>query len=115
VPFLDHLVFEAAAGMPEKAKREKAILREAAARVLPPDVTGRRKHGFTVPVGAWLRGELRPLLDELLAPSRLRAQGIWKAAQVEGWCRQHLEGSVDRARQLWNLLAVQLWWEEALR
>ena len=56
--------------------------------------------------------QLRPITEELLAPSRLRAQGVWQPDVVSGWLTQHLDGQVDRGRQLWNLLAAQLWWEE---
>jgi asparagine synthase (glutamine-hydrolysing) len=112
VPYLDHEVFQSAALLPVSAKRRKALLREAAKGLLPPEILGRRKHGFTVPVDRWLRGELRPLAEDLLAPGRIRSQGIWRADTVAQWWREHLDGGVDRARQIWNLLAAQLWWEE---
>jgi asparagine synthase (glutamine-hydrolysing) len=53
VPFLDHLVAEAAARVPVNLKvrgmREKHVLREAARDVLTPEVYDRQKHPFTSP------------------------------------------------------------------
>jgi len=53
VPFLDHLVAEAAARVPVSMKvkgiREKHVLREATRDVLIPEVYDRQKHPFTSP------------------------------------------------------------------
>ena len=53
VPFLDHIVAEAAARVPVNLKvkgmREKHVLREAARDVLIPEVYDRQKHPFTSP------------------------------------------------------------------
>jgi asparagine synthase (glutamine-hydrolysing) len=114
VPFLDHVVMEAAAFLPAAAKRRKAILRQAAASLLPPSVLERPKHGFTVPVGSWLNGDLRPYVDELLADGRLRTQGIFEPGTVASVRADHAAGQGGRSRQLWNLLAVQMWFEEVL-
>jgi asparagine synthase (glutamine-hydrolysing) len=111
VPFLDHVVFETAAFLPESDKRDKAILRDAARALLPREIVGRRKRGFTVPIGHWLRADLRDLVNELLSPVRLRRQGVWDAGVVDRWRHEHQTGTVNRDRQMWNLLAVQLWWD----
>lgn len=115
VPFLDHVVVETAARLSARDRRAKTILRRIAAGLLPAEVWRRRKHGFTVPVADWLRGELRATAAELLAPDRLRAQGLWRPEQVGRWLAQHLDGRVDRGRQIWNLLAVQLWFDQVAR
>jgi asparagine synthase (glutamine-hydrolysing) len=112
VPFLDHVVFETAAFLPESAKRNKAILRHAVKALLPREILARKKHGFTVPIGHWLRADLRDLTRELLSPARIARQGWWNPAVVDRWRLEHEEGRVDRGRQIWNLLAAQLWWDQ---
>ena len=109
VPYLDHVLFEAATGLPDRDKRDKAIVRRGAKGLLPPAVLGRRKHGFTVPVSDWLRQDLRALVDDLLSAERIRADGLWNPSTVSRWTSEHLTARTDRGRQLWNLLAVQLW------
>jgi len=42
----------------------KSLLREAAAGVLSPAIANRPKTGFTLPIGDWMRGEMRESCDE---------------------------------------------------
>src|ERR1041384_1910783 len=69
-PFLDRALAEYAASLPDALKRRggrgKVVLKAAMAGLLPADIIDRRKHGFGVPLGAWFRGELRPLVEETL-------------------------------------------------
>jgi asparagine synthase (glutamine-hydrolysing) len=80
VPFLDHKLAEFIAALPERLKLRglttKYILREAMRHTLPRQILRRRKMGFPVPVGAWLRGRFNYLLDEYLDNSRARARRL---------------------------------------
>src|SRR5438128_3976425 len=77
--------------------------------VLPAHVARRRKHGFGVPTGAWLRGELRGMVTDMLAPDRLRRQGIFDARQVSALLDRHLRGTANHRKELWTLFMFQLW------
>src|SRR5439155_7168892 len=70
VPLLDHELVELAARMPEDVKirggRLKHAMKEALADVLPADILERKKRGFGTPMGAWLKGDLAPLLRDVL-------------------------------------------------
>jgi asparagine synthase (glutamine-hydrolysing) len=46
----------------------KTVLRRAFADILPRSVVERPKHGFSVPIDHWLRGEWADLVDEAFAP-----------------------------------------------
>jgi asparagine synthase (glutamine-hydrolysing) len=74
VPFLDHPLVEWTARLPERLKLRggttKYILREAMRDVLPPEILTRGKMGFPVPIGSWLRGPFRAIVDELVLSSR---------------------------------------------
>ena len=56
VPFLDHVLVEFAARLPDRLKLRgfttKRILREAVAGLLPDEILTRKKMGFPVPFGA---------------------------------------------------------------
>ena len=112
-PFLDRRLAEYVLGLPVDLRaglwRTKPLLRRAARAVLPARVTRRRKHGFGVPTGAWLRGELRDPLTDMLAPGRLRRQGIFDARYVSSLLDQHLCGTANHRKELWTLLMFQLW------
>ena len=79
VPFLDHPLTEWLAGLPPTMKLRgtttKWILRQAMRGRLPAAILERRKMGFPVPVGAWLRGAWAPLLGEYVTGARTRARG----------------------------------------
>src|SRR6266571_6433348 len=60
VPFLDHELVEHVAALPGRLKlrgwQTKAVLRAALRDLVPREILTRRKMGFPVPVGRWLRG-----------------------------------------------------------
>lgn len=113
-PFLDYRVYEFAARLPSEMKLRgrttKWALKEIARRRgLPSDLVHRRKQGFGVPIGAWLRGELRPWVEDLLLDPRTAARGYLEPEGVRALLREHLDGSADRSNRLWNLAILELW------
>jgi asparagine synthase (glutamine-hydrolysing) len=112
-PFLDYRIVEWAEGLPPSVRmplgRGKAILREALKDLLPRETLERPKKGFGIPVGRWLRGPLRPLMDELLDPGALRKEGLLRPEGVSPIVRAHLSGRRDERKKLWTLLALRLW------
>lgn len=113
VPLLDHRLVEFAARLPTQQKvrhlRLRHLQKEAFRGRLPSYVYARRKKGFGAPVGTWLRGELRPLVAELLAEPRLRSQGIFDPRTVARLVRDHMARKEDYTDQLWALVVFQLW------
>ena len=110
-PFLDHSIVELAASMGTghhiRATANKRVLRAAMADVLPNDIRSRPKKGFGTPVGPWLRGSSRHLLDDL--PERTAS---WIPPDA---CRravtEHIDGSADHRRRLWSALVLAQWAE----
>jgi asparagine synthase (glutamine-hydrolysing) len=117
-PFCDHRVVETALaiapGLRIPGFRLKGLLKQAYADVLPRPVLTRRKHGFMIPLGRWLRTDLRPVMDELLTPDRVRARGLLVPAAVETLKREHLEGRRGHAHRLFTLMVTELWMREYL-
>ena len=113
-PLLDHALVELVGQIPARLKFQgfrglKRLLRRALADRLPPEIAARGKQGFGVPLGAWLRGPLAPVLSELLAESRLRAAGLLDPAAVGRLVAEHRSGVRDHARTLWALLVFESW------
>ena len=77
--------------------------------LLPPPVLNGRKRGFVIPTALWLRGPLKPLVERLLAPDRLAAQGLFRRYIAQTIVASHLSGQADRSAQIWTLLMFQLW------
>jgi asparagine synthase (glutamine-hydrolysing) len=113
VPFLDHELVEAVFRIPASTRTRthdlKYLLKKAVADLLPAGVLGARKRGFVIPVKLWLRGQLRPLAESLLAPERLRRQGIFRPTFYDAYVRPHLDSRADNTWQVWAALMFQLW------
>ena len=111
-PFLDHQLAEFAAAIPFNLKLQgadsKYILKEAARGILPDEIIDRQKHGFGIPLGAWLRRDLAPVRDLLLSRSA-KERGLFEQAAVERLIRDHADGKRDHSRQLWALLMLEEW------
>ena len=114
-PFLDCRIAEFAASLPANYKlngnKSKFILKKAVAPMLPSFVVKRPKKGFGIPVAAWLKGKLNPLLREMLAPERLRKQNLFNVDYVQKLIAEHEQGRANNYKQLWTLLVFQLWFE----
>jgi asparagine synthase (glutamine-hydrolysing) len=115
VPFLDPAVTNFSLGLAERHKvrglRKKILLRKAAAPLVPSELLGRRKRGFSIPAAAWLRGELEPFARETLSAETLRRQGFFRPEAATRLIDDHVAGREDLSRQLWGLLAFTLWHE----
>jgi asparagine synthase (glutamine-hydrolysing) len=114
-PFLDPDLVEFLLSVPTRFKRRngtgKLLLRQLMRGRVPDEVIDRPKVGFGVPLDAWLRGSLAPLLREMLAPSRLTAAGFFDPPTVGRMVDQHIAGSRNFGRELWLLLQFELWRE----
>jgi len=112
-PLLDRRVLELGISLPDRLKLSgrsgKAALRQAFAAKLPPEVAGRGKKGFGVPLAAWFRGELRPLAADLLLDSTARGRGQLRPAAVKRLLDEHVSGRADHGHRLWCLVMLELW------
>ena len=112
-PLLDHAVLELGVSLPDSLKiegrRGKVALRRAFADALPPEVAGRGKTGFGVPIARWFREELQPLARDVLLGETLRARGQLRPRTVERLLDDHASGRADHAHRLWCLLMLELW------
>ena len=112
VPFLDHKLVEFVSALPVRMKLRgittKYILRRAMRNRLPKEILTRKKMGFPVPLGAWLRGPFRHVLDEYVLGERAGKRGIFDPQFVRGLVARHLAGE-DHAERLWMLINFEVW------
>lgn len=113
VPFLDPAVISVSARLPTSMKvregQDKWALRQVLYRHVPRDLIERPKTGFSIPIGDWLRGPLRPWADELLTVDSLTADGLMDPAPIREAWDEHLSGRRDWTHKLWIILMFQAW------
>jgi asparagine synthase (glutamine-hydrolysing) len=115
VPFLDHRVVEFAWKLPLSLKirngQGKWILRQVLYKYVPREIIERPKTGFGVPIGTWLRTELRDWAESLMDESRLRAEGFFNPHPIRQKWGEHLSGICNWQYYLWDILMFQAWLE----
>jgi asparagine synthase (glutamine-hydrolysing) len=112
-PFLDHRIVEFAATLPASLKirgsRQKVLLKELMRDKLPASVLRRKKIGFDIPAHDWLRGCLRPMMQEVLTDGASEHANLFRREVIETQIRDHLERRVNVGYHLWGLMVLFLW------
>ncbi len=114
-PLLDFRIAEFAARLPSEFKlngsQQKLILKSITHRHVPRGLLDRPKKGFSVPYFQWLRGDLRHLVDDYLAPGLVASQGILNTHFTESFKKRFFAGDMKTNVGMWNLLMFQMWME----
>jgi len=128
VPLLDEDLVALGLVLPHRLKtdgrRGKIVLRELAARWLPPDVAAHPKHGFTIPLDVMVPPDFHVVLDDLLLARDARTRYMFDARLVGTWLQLFRQarqagggtgGTISRAglyQRVFMLLALELWLRE---
>jgi asparagine synthase (glutamine-hydrolysing) len=57
----------------------------------------------------WLKQELRPFMQDLLSPARMRNGGFFNPSYVQRLMTDHLKGVANHGHQLWSLMMFEIW------
>jgi asparagine synthase (glutamine-hydrolysing) len=117
VPFVDPAVFRAAFSLPDsdriRGRQQKAALKDAARHWLPDEVIDRPKASFGAPLRSWVATDLRDLVDDVLLEGELVATGFLRRDRVQRLVDDQRAGRRDEAKQVWQLLSLELWGRNA--
>jgi asparagine synthase (glutamine-hydrolysing) len=118
VPFLNREMIELTSRMPPDLKlrgfKRKYILKRALEKVLPHEVVWRKKAGFGAPIRSWLRGPLKPLVDDLLSEETVRRRRLFRPEEVRRIINANLSGREDYNLQVFQLLNLEFWQRQFL-
>jgi asparagine synthase (glutamine-hydrolysing) len=114
VPFVDLIVAQAAFSIPGNEKvrgrKQKAALKDAAENWLPAEIVHRPKASFGAPLRAWVRNDLRELINDVLVGGELVQTGMLRRQVLERLIADEQAGRQDNAKQIWQLLSMELWY-----
>ncbi len=112
VPFVDPEVARLAFSFPSAWKlhgfARKWILRRVARRWLPAAILQRPKGGFGIPIGEWMRRDMRQTVADTLFSPEAERLGLEPAHLRRLW-EEHQKGRRDRFWELWNLFVLIRW------
>jgi asparagine synthase (glutamine-hydrolysing) len=112
VPLLDTPVVEFVETLPDAARRrpemQKALLVEALGDLLPLEILSQRKRHFTLPWEEWLRGPLRPRLEESFADPASSLRPYLRPGGIRGVWTDFLAGKTSWSRP-WSLYVLNEW------
>lgn len=113
VPFLDHVLVEFTARIPEKYSIRglagKFILKAAVEDLLPHDIVYRQKMGFPTPWAYWLAGPQLDDLQRMLLEERSVRRGFFRTDYIKRLFTEHRRGHRDHGNRIWRLLNLETW------
>jgi asparagine synthase (glutamine-hydrolysing) len=117
-PLLDHELLELAARIPSNLKvhngETKWILKETVKDRLPPEVVRRKKHGFELPIDAWLRGPLREMFKSVVLDPGSRVAELVNQPLASKLFQAHSARTGRHGAVLWSILVLAKWAERYL-
>ncbi len=112
-PFLDYRLVDYIFSVPPSLKTGlfsgKKILKKIFSGKLPPAVLKRRKQGFGVPVGEWLRGDIRSFAESVLFCEDTILDNILNSEYIKKIFCEHIDGIRDHTYRLWSLMVLKMW------
>ncbi len=113
VPLLDHKLIEFVMTIPSRLKMNgsvsKYILKKAMEGTVPNEILHRSKQGFGVPIGEWIKQQLRERIVSDLRDPRSRKRGYFDEKYIETLLDEHQRNRRDRSHELWMLWMLELW------
>ncbi len=89
---------------------KKHILKEAFKEYFPQDFLNKSKKGFGVPVGDWLRSELRLELLSFIDKAFIIKQNIFQFDAISKIVEDHLNSKIDNTFRVWTFYCFQKWY-----
>jgi len=112
MPFMDVALAGVVARFPDRfligAKGGKAVLRASMKKLLPHVTLRRKKVGFRVPFGRWLRGPYREFARDMLDSEASRLACLCNREKLQGLLSEHLDRRQNHERILWSLINLEI-------
>lgn len=115
-PFLDYRIIEFARTLPVSYRyqrgRKKRILRDILKEYIPEEIFNQPKKGFSIPLGDWIKNELREEFQTSLSDDFLEIVPNLDTSKFRKVFIEHLEGKKDNSSQIWRVYVLSKWYQE---
>lgn len=99
-----------------KGTQTKYILRKLAEQYLPAELINQPKRGFEIPLKKWIDNELKDLIAGYLFSAGAYSGNFIDPRFVKNlWDRKIKTGDEKRAKMLWTLFALEVWYKKIYR
>jgi len=113
-PFLNKAIWNFTNQLPEdyliNGWDKKSILKEAFQHYFPKDFLNKSKKGFGVPVGDWLRDNLKNELLSYCEKSFIEKQNLFNFEVISNLVSNHIDGKIDNTFRVWTYFCFQKWY-----
>lgn len=114
-PLTDHRIIEFMFGLTPnfriKGKTQKYLLKKVSEKYLPSKIVYRPKAPFGSPLRSWVKGPLKPLINDLLSQHEIEKRDLWNYQYVNRLIENDRKGLEDNAFYIFQLLSTQLWFK----
>lgn len=119
-PLLSKELLEYIPGLPDsykiKGKTTKYLLRKLAERYLPAELIHQPKRGFEIPLKKWVDNQLKDVIGSyILSPGAFCRNYVTDSFIENCWNRKIRCGDEKRAKMLWTLFALEVWYKHCYR
>lgn len=113
VPILDHEFAELAATIPSELKlkgnNKKYIFKKAMKKHLPESIISHKKQGFSVPLKAWFKEDLKEYVNDRLILTKGPLYNYFEPDYISKIVNDHHNGMRDFNDKIWSLLFLDQW------
>ncbi len=112
-PLLDHNLIEFVATLPTefhfKNHSSKSMLKDISHKYIPKHLLERPKHGFSVPIGEWLRGDLKDLVNDTINIQSIKRTGLFNESVIISILNDYYRGQKIGDKFIWNMFIYFQW------
>lgn len=115
-PLLDHPLAEFSGRLPASLKvrglQKRYLFKQATRNLLPREILAKKKHGFGLPIGVWLKTDpqLRGMSRDVLLDPRTYQRGYFQRGFIEQLMANMEQDSTPYFGDLlWSFLMLELW------
>lgn len=115
-PFLDYRIVEFARTLPVSFRnnngRRKIILKDILEEYIPKEVFEAPKKGFSIPIGDWIRNELKDEFLKNLSDKHLEKINNLNIKKFKKLLEDHLSNKKDYSTYVWRVYVLSKWYQK---